>query len=68
MGWTLKPFYVLEDKLIWKATPHGNFTVNSAYRLIREHEQQDIYDGESSQGNLMERLWRAVWLDTHLHV
>jgi hypothetical protein len=48
-----------EDKLIWKTTSHGRFTVNSAYRLIAEHEHKSA--GESSRGNLMGPLWRAIW-------
>jgi hypothetical protein len=48
-----------EDKQIWTATPHGRFTVNSAYRLILEKELQG--EGESSKGNPMGRLWRAIW-------
>jgi ribonuclease HI len=48
-----------EDKQIWTATPHGRFTVNSAYRLILEKELQG--EGESSKGNPMGQLWRAIW-------
>jgi hypothetical protein len=48
-----------EDKLIWGATPHGGYTVSSAYRVLAEAEQ--MKEGESSNGNVKRKLWRSLW-------
>lgn len=48
-----------EDIQLWNATPHGKFTVSSAYRLIAE--RNNLAQGESSSGYPMAKVWRAVW-------
>jgi hypothetical protein len=47
------------DKLIWRATPTGTFTVRSAYHL--EVERRSTAMGEGSQPSQDTKFWKFLW-------
>lgn len=47
------------DKLVWRATPSGTFTVKSAYYM--EQDRQLREKGESSVGKGWESFWKMIW-------
>lgn len=55
------PFSPLQpkDRLIYRGTKNGNFTVRNAYYL--EVEKQCSSKGESSGTNSMEKIWKTLW-------
>jgi hypothetical protein len=48
-----------EDKLIWRGTKNGGFSVRSAYHL--EMERRDRDKGSSSSVYSVSHLWRRLW-------
>jgi hypothetical protein len=48
-----------EDKLIWRGTKKGGFSVRSAYHL--EMERRDREKGSSSSVHSDSHLWRRLW-------
>jgi hypothetical protein len=53
----------LPDKLFWQGTPHGNFTVRSAYHL--ELDRRARQAGECSTPYSAREAWSKIW---KLHV
>jgi ribonuclease HI len=51
--------YWSKDKLIWKGTKNGEFTVRSAYFL--EQERMRAMTGEGSNTKDGEHIWKAIW-------
>ena len=49
---------VVPDRFIWKEISHGQFTVRSAFHMLKNQEDQDQ---ASSSTNNMSRLWTALW-------
>ncbi|XP_059436514.1 uncharacterized protein LOC132169501 [Corylus avellana] len=47
------------DKMVWRATPTGIFTVKSAYFL--EQERSHGEGGASSKGNGWKFFWKLIW-------
>jgi ribonuclease HI len=47
------------DKLVWRATPSGNYTVKSAYYLEKERIRRE--SGECSGGKGWETFWKMIW-------
>jgi hypothetical protein len=48
-----------EDRLIWKCTKNGEFSVRSAYHLAKEKFEVDLGSCYNKDSNRM--LWRAIW-------
>jgi hypothetical protein len=51
--------YNQEDKMIWRASRTGEFSVRSAYHL--EKERQERKKGESSNGARPLDVWKKIW-------
>jgi len=47
------------DVLIWQGTPHGKFTMRSAY--FQEQQRRHHLQGESSHAGEVESFWKAIW-------
>jgi hypothetical protein len=47
------------DRLIWKGTENGVFTVRSAYHLGKELQDQE--GGQCSQGQKGQEVWKSIW-------
>jgi hypothetical protein len=54
-----KSKYRRPDKLIWRASPSGTFTVRSAYHL--EMEMKMKKSGTSSDQSGCTQLWKSLW-------
>jgi hypothetical protein len=54
----LSPFQP-KDRLIWRCTKNGEFTVKSAYHLGME--MRDLEKAGSSGGNKTGDLWKTCW-------
>jgi hypothetical protein len=48
-----------QDKLIWRGTTHGEFSVRSAYHLGKE--LQDLAVGQCSSEVQRMTVWKALW-------
>ncbi|XP_059436470.1 uncharacterized protein LOC132169451 [Corylus avellana] len=48
-----------DDKMIWRATNSGEFSVKSAYHL--EKERLDRLKGECSTGVRTQAVWKMIW-------
>jgi hypothetical protein len=48
-----------QDRLIWKDSKDGIFTVRSAYHL--GHSLQDMLNGQGSSGANDQCLWKFLW-------
>ncbi|XP_062167031.1 uncharacterized protein LOC133873327 [Alnus glutinosa] len=48
-----------EDRLIWRGTKHGHFSLRSAYFLEVERTRQD--KGESSHHQGIQWFWKYIW-------
>jgi ribonuclease HI len=48
-----------DDKIIWRATKMGEFSVRSAYHL--EKERTERLKGECSKGAKPEAMWKMIW-------
>ncbi|CAL9013929.1 unnamed protein product [Prunus brigantina] len=53
------------DKQVWHFTSHGGYTVRSGYEvalnLRRNGELGRKAEGETSQGNQQQRIWKSIW-------
>lgn len=47
-----------DDSLVWAATPSGIFSVQSAYKCIREWQTQD---NGSTSDNHSDDVWQRIW-------
>lgn len=48
-----------EDKLVWRLTKIGHFTVRSAYHL--ELERKTRSKGETSRPHPTSTMWKRIW-------
>lgn len=57
--------YLLVDEGVQHFTSHGGYTVRSGYEvaltLRRNEELGRKAEGESSQGNKQQRIWKSIW-------
>lgn len=51
--------YIQEDKLIWRGTNSGEFTVWSAYH--KKKERKDLGQGEGSTSSRCSKIWKIIW-------
>jgi hypothetical protein len=51
--------YGHKDKMIWRGTTTGDFTVRSAYHM--EKERSDANRGECSVQSDLNNLWKKIW-------
>jgi ribosomal protein L37AE/L43A len=47
------------DRLLWKGTTHGCFSVRSAYYMEMARREQEI--GECSQAGEQQDIWKLIW-------
>ena len=48
-----------EDLLIWPLEKSGNYSVKSGYRLLREWQDLDGFQGQVS--DVQKRFWKSIW-------
>jgi ribonuclease HI/ribosomal protein L37AE/L43A len=48
-----------EDRLIWKGTPKGVFSVKSAYHLLKNLESSQLAECSSRKNE--SRMWKTIW-------
>jgi len=48
-----------EDRLIWRGTASGKFTVKSAYHLGKEEQERRA--AQCSKGNTGQDVWKTLW-------
>jgi ribonuclease HI len=48
-----------QDQLVWMGTKQGEYTVRSAYHMVKENGLQD--EGSCSNAPLIARIWKGVW-------
>lgn len=48
-----------EDRLIWRGTASGNFTVQSAYHLGKEDQERRV--AQCSNENTGQDVWKTLW-------
>jgi hypothetical protein len=51
--------FLHDDKIIWRATKTGEFSVRSAYHL--EKERLEKMKGECSRGTKPQAMWKTIW-------
>ncbi|XP_026396445.1 uncharacterized protein LOC113291087 [Papaver somniferum] len=49
----------VEDKLMWKLTRHGGFTLKTSYKKIYEHNLVDVQVSTEIQGTSVK--WKELW-------
>jgi hypothetical protein len=49
-----------EDRLVWRCTKNGEFSVRSVYHLAKDKFEVDMGSCSNRDGTRM--LWRAIWL------
>lgn len=53
----------LADRLVWTHSKHGQYTVDSGYKLAKEYQKKKLGDeGTSHRRSAEEKvLWKGIW-------
>lgn len=53
----------LADRLVWIQSKHGQYTVDSGYKLAKEYQKQKLGDEGTSHRRIAEEkvLWNGIW-------
>ena len=59
----IKPGYRLQEDLVaWAPEPHGQYSVRSAYRLLKEEQmKEESQQNVSSGASLSNEWWKLLW-------
>lgn len=53
----------MKDRLIWKHTPHGQFSVKSGYKITKEKRLKETREeGSSIKADDERKLWGEIWV------
>ena len=59
----IKSGYCLQEDLVaWAPEPHGQYSVRSAYRLLKEEQnKEESQQNVGSSASLSNEWWKSLW-------